>query len=398
MPKVVMAYSGGLESTACIHWLHHRKGFEVLTFSADLGQSESAETLSQRALSLGVDSVHIADLRENFLSDFVFPALRAGARSESGSHLSVALSRLVITQEVIRIAEENNCEYIAHGSRGKSNDQARFVLSAASLAPKLKVIAPLREPLLTNRKLVIEYAKKYDLPVTEAGRTTYNNDYNVWGTCISSTEIEDLWQEPPEDLYRMTINPAGAPDKPLELVVEFERGLPVGLDGQQMEPLELVKALNKLAGEHGVGRRDVTEASTVGIKTRKIYETPAAEVLHRAHRALEEICLPADLLQAQQEPSRRYSALVYRGDWFSPLRETLDEFFIASQRRVTGRARCRLFKGACTAVGRESRFSLYNKELATGGEHDSFDHSAAHGFLDIIAIKAKLEAHQREED
>jgi argininosuccinate synthase len=398
MPKVVMAYSGGLETTACLHWLHHRKGFSVISFSADLGQEDSAEMLSQRALALGVDSVHIADLRERFLDEFAFPALRAGARSEAGSVLSVALSRAIITQEVVRIADENSCEYIAHGGRGKSNDQVRFVLAAAALAPKLEVIAPLRETQLITRKAINEYATKYDLPAEAEDRTTYNNDFNIWGACVSSHDIEDLWIEPPEELFRMSVNPAKAPDKPHELVVDFEHGLPVGIGGERMEPLELVTQLNETAGKHGVGRLDAIEDFIVGVKTRIIYEAPAAEVLHCAHRALEEVCLSADMLHTQNALSQQYSDIVYRGDWFMPLREALDEFFAESQKNVTGSVRVRLFKGVCSAVGRESHFSLYDRELATGGEHDTFDHTAAHGYLDILAVSRKLQAHQREDE
>ncbi len=398
MPKVVMAYSGGLETTACIHWLHHRKGFNVITFSADLGQSDSAEMLSQHALALGVDSVHIADLRERFLAEFAFPALRAGARSEAGSSLSVALSRAIITQEVVRIADENNCEYIAHGGRGKSNDQVRFVLAAAALAPKLEVIAPLRESQLITRKAINEYATRYDLPVRAEDRTTYNNDFNIWGACISSHEIEDLWKEAPDSLFRMSSNPATAPDKPKELVIGFEHGLPISMGGERMEPLELIALLNETAGKHGIGRLDAVEDFAVGVKTRIIYEAPAAEVLHCAHRALEEICLPADMLNTQKALSQQYSDIVYRGDWFSPLRGALDEFFAESQKNVTGSVRVRLFKGVCCAVGRESRFSLYDRELATGGEHDTFDHKAAHGYLDILSVSRKLQAHQHEKE
>jgi argininosuccinate synthase len=398
MSKVVMAYSGGLETTVCIHWLHHRKGFSVITFSADLGQSESAEELSQRALALGVDSVHIADLRERFITDFAFPALRAGARSEAGSYLSVVLSRAIITQEVVRIAQENGCKYIAHGGRGKSNDQARFVLAAAALAPKLRVIAPLRESKLITRSSISEYAKKYELPVEADGRVTYNEDFNIWGTCISSADVEDLWQEVPESLFRITTAAENAPDKPEEVAIDFEHGLPVAIGGRQMSPVELVTALNELAGRHGVGRIDAIENFTVGYKCREVYEAPAAEVLFRAHRALEEICLPANVLLTQKLLSRQYSELAYRGDWFTPLREALDQFFVTTQRNVTGHVRMKLFKGVCKAVGRESKLSLYDRGLATGGENDTFDHSAAHGFLDIIAISRILEAHQREKE
>jgi argininosuccinate synthase len=398
MPKVVMAYSGGLETTACLHWLHHRKGFNVISFSADLGQSDSAEMLSQRALALGVDSVHIADLRERFLTEFAFPALRASARSEAGSVLSVALSRAIITQEVVRIADENNCEYIAHGGRGKSNDQVRFVLAAAALAPKLEVIAPLRETHLITRKAINEYASKYDLPMETEDRTNYNNDFNIWGACISSNDIEDLWIEAPDNLFRMTTDPAKAPDKPKELVVDFEHGLPVGIGSEPLEPLELVTRLNEIAGKHGIGRLDAIEDFIVGVKTRIIYEAPAAELLHCAHRALEEACLSADMLRTQKALSQQYSDIVYRGDWFTPLRASLDEFFVESQKNVTGSVRIKLSKGVCCAVGRESHFSLYDRELATGGEHDTFDHKAAHGYLDILSVSRKLQAHQNDNE
>jgi argininosuccinate synthase len=390
-----MAYSGGLDASVCIHWLRHSRGYEVITFSADLGQEVSAESLAKRALALGATSALSSDLRERFLKEFAFPALVAGARTRSGSYLSIALSRPFITAEVVRIAQEENCDFIAHGGRGKSNDQARFQACVDVLAPQLRVIAPLREKQFLSRKGAIEYAQRHELPVGETDHKTYSYDQNLWGTAVGSSDIEELWAEPPAALFGVTKSPEEAPDKTTYLEVGFEKGEPVSLDGEMLVPVPLVERLNKIGGENGIGRLDVVETRITGIKARMVFESPGAHILYTALSALEDIILSEDLLEAKERASVRYVQLIHRGLWFIREREAFDEFFRKIQASVTGNVRVKLYKGNCVVVGRKSEFSLYDRTLATVGPEDRFDYTAAQGFLEITGIPERLESRQR---
>lgn len=390
-----MAYSGGLDASVCIHWLRRSRGYEVITFSADLGQDISAELLANRALALGATSALSADLRERFLKEFAFPALVAGARARGGSYLSIALSRPFITAEVVRIALEEKCDFIAHGGRGKSNDQARFQACVDALAPQLRVIAPLREKQFLSRKGAIEYAQKHGLPVTEAEHKTYSYDQNLWGTAVGSLEIEDLWAEAPATLFGVTKSPEEAPDKITYIEVGFEKGEPVSLDGETLLPVPLVERLNRIGAQNGIGRLDAVETRITGIKARMIFESPAAHILHTGLRALEDIVLSEDLLEAKRRASMRYVQLVYEGLWFIREREALDAFFRKIAASATGAVRLKLYKGNCTVVGRKSEFSLYDRTLATVGPEDRFDYTASQGFLEITGIAVRLESHQR---
>jgi argininosuccinate synthase len=390
-----MAYSGGLDASVCIHWLRRSRGYEVITFSADLGQDISAESLANRALALGATSALSSDLRERFLKEFAFPALVAGARAMSGSYLSIALSRPFITAEVVRIAQEVNCDFIAHGGRGKSNDQARFQACVDALAPQLRVIAPLREKQFLSRNGAIEYAKRYGLPVGETDHKTYSYDQNLWGTAIGSTDIEDLWAEPPAGLFGGTKSPEEAPDKVTYIEVGFRKGEPVSLDSEALASVLLVERLNRMGAQNGVGRLDAVETRITGIKARMVYESPGAHILYTALGALEEVILPESVLEAKRLASVRYTELIHKGLWFTGEREALDAFFRKIGATLTGAVRVKLYKGNCTVVGRKSEFSLYDRTLATIGPEDRFDYTAAAGFLEITGIPVRLESRQR---
>ena len=391
MAKVVLAYSGGLDTSVCVRWLK-QKGLTVLTYSANLGQCESLEPLGERALNSGATSAHMGDLRRRFVEEYIWPAVRAGAMYGDGYLLATALGRPLIAFELVRLAVENGSEYIAHGCTGKGNDQVRFETSVAALAPHVKIIAPLREWDLKTREEEIEFAKEHRIEIPVTRESPYSYDCNLWGVSIECGRIEDPWEPPPDSAYLMTKSPAEAPDKPDEVAVRFEEGLPVALDGEKLGGVELITRLNELGGEHGVGRLDVVEDRLVGIKSREVYEAPAATIIFTAHRALEAMTLTRDLRQLSSHLSAVYGRLVYYGLYFSEMREALDAYFLRTQRHVSGEARVRLYKGSCVVTGRRSGRPLYDKSLATYDVGDLFDHTAAAGFIKLWSLPLKVEA------
>ena len=392
MSKVVLAYSGGLDTSVAIHWLKEKMGLSVITFSANLGQGKELEVLGERALAIGAEAAFVSDLREEFVRDFVFPALKANAQYHGGYLLATALGRPLIAKELVRVARENGCTHVAHGCTGKGNDQVRFEVSIAALAPELKVIAPLREWEMKSREEEIEYAREYNIPVPVTIESPYSLDRNLWGMSIECGPLEDPWTEPPESAFQITKSPLSAPDKPSALTIDFEKGLPVRLDGKSLPPVELIASLDEIAANHGVGRIDSVEDRLVGIKSREVYKAPAATVLHLAHRAIESLTISRDLLQFKEVLSQKYSQLVYDGLWFSETRRSLDAFFDFANRWVTGSVRVRLFKGSVIVIGRKSPYSLYKKELATYTVEDAFDHKAASGFISIFKSPLQREA------
>ncbi len=396
MSKVVLAYSGGLDTSVAINWLKEKKGMRVITFSADLGQGAELEPLRGRALSTGAEAAFVSDLREEFVNNYIFPALRANAQYHGGYLLSTALGRPLIVKELVRVAREEACEYVAHGCTGKGNDQVRFEVSIAALAPELKIIAPLREWELKSREEEIEYARTHEIPVPATKESPYSLDRNLWGLSIECGVLEDPWMEPPENAYLLTKSAKDAPEEPRYIEIGFEKGVPIWLDGKRLSGVELIGTLGKIAGEQGIGRIDSVEDRLVGIKSREVYEAPAATVLYTAHRALESLTIGRDLLQFKELLSQKYSQLVYNGLWFSETRKALDAFFEFVNRWVSGTVRLRLFKGSAVAVGRKSPYSLYSKELATYGEEDIFDHKAAKGFINIFKGPITTEARRNE--
>jgi argininosuccinate synthase len=391
MPKVVLAYSGGLDTSVCIPWLKEEKGLDVVAFSADVGQGEDLGPVREKALKTGAVSAHVVDLKERFVDEFVFPALRAGAVYGDGYHLATALSRPLIAAELVRIAEEEGAEFVAHGCTGKGNDQVRFEAGVAALAPHLKVIAPLREWDLLTREAEIEFAERHGIPVPVTKASPYSYDCNLWGVSIECGVLEDPWRGPPEDAYLLTRPVDKTPDAPAEVEIEFSEGVPVMLGEMRPGGVQLISELNELGAVHGVGRLDVIEDRLVGIKSREIYEAPAATILHAAHRAIEAMCLPKDVLTMQRRLALRYGELVYNGKWFSLLRESFDGFFERTQREVTGVARLRLHRGTVTVTGRRAEHGMYDKGMATYDVGDTFDRTASEGFVKLWSLPLKVE-------
>ncbi len=395
MAKVVLAYSGGLDTSVAVHWFKAEKGMDVVTFSADLGQGEYLEPVAERALAVGALSAHVSDVRETFVEEYILPGLRAGAIYEEGYPLATAFGRPLIAAELVKVARAQGCEYVAHGCTGKGNDQVRIEASVAALAPELKIIAPLREWDMKSREEEIAYCEKHAIPIDVTTAKPYSYDRNLWGVAIECGTLEDPWNAPPEDAYLMTVNPRKAPDEPVEVEVSYTRGVPTAVDGAEMAPLDIITHLNDLGGAHGVGRIDQVENRLVGIKSREVYEAPGAVILHKGLRALEALVWSRDILQVVGGLSERYSRLVYDGRWFTGLREALDAFFNKAHEVTTGDVRMRLYKGTCTVVGRRSKYALYNMNLATYSAEDTFDHSAAEGFIKIWSLPMKGEARQK---
>ena len=384
--KVVLAYSGGLDTSVCVKWLVEEKDLDVICFSADIGQGVNPKLLTKRARASGAKKLYVKDLRKEFVSDFIFPALKAGAVYESKYYLATALSRPLIAKALVDIAKKEKASYIAHGCTGKGNDQVRFEVSTGALAPELDVIAPLREWDLTSREEEIEYAREKKIPLEFGAKKLYSVDENLWGRSIEAGKLEDPWVEPPAEVYKDTTDPAKAPSKPTVVTIHFEKGIPVGLNGKRTDSLKLIAQLKTLGGKHGVGRSDLVENRLVGIKSREIYEAPAAVILGAAHEALENLTLDRNLFHYKRLLAERYAELVYDGLWFTPLKAALDAFVDTASRRVTGDIRVKLFKGNATVVGRKSPYSLYQEKLATYGKKDVFDRRIAEGFIKVWGL------------
>lgn len=395
--KVVLAYSGGLDTSVAIKWIQEKYGMEVITFTADLGNDPDLDAIRERALAIGAVKAVVGDVREEFVQDFVFPALKAGAVYEGEYPLATALARPLIARHLAEVARREGAAAVAHGCTGKGNDQVRFDVSVGSLAPDLKIIAPVRDSAL-SREEAMEYAAKHRLPVKVTKSSPYSIDQNIWGRSIECGVLEDPWAEPPEDAYAWTRSPQASPDQPEYIEVAFQEGIPVALNGEAMGPVEMITRLTALAGQHGIGRVDHVENRLVGIKSREIYEAPAAAVLIHVHRSLEGLTLSKDQIRFKEYVAAQYADMVYNGLWFSALRRDLDAFVQSTQRYVSGDVRVKLFKGACTVVGRRSPFSLYSHGLATYDRADQFDHSAAVGFITIWGLPHRLQRRVQAEE
>jgi len=391
--KVVLAYSGGLDTSVILAWLKENYGCEVITFTANLGQGdEELEGLEEKAIASGASKAYIVDLREEFLTEYAFPTMQAGAIYERLYLLGTSFARPVTAKHLVRIAEQENADAVAHGCTGKGNDQVRFELTVKALNPFLKVIAPWREWEIRSREDALAYARAHNIPVAATEKSIYSRDRNLWHISHEGGMLEDPWVEPEEEMFKITVAPEAAPDEPLYIVIDFEQGVPVALDGQPMGPVELLTRLNELGGAHGVGRVDLVENRLVGIKSRGVYETPGGTILYTAHQGLESICLDRETLHYKELVAHRYAELVYYGLWFTPLREALSAFVARTQERVTGSVRVKLYKGNCTVVGRKSPFSLYREDLATFGKDDVYDQSDAQGFINLFGLPLKVRA------
>lgn len=391
MKRIVLAYSGGLDTSVAIPWLMEKYGAEIVSVTLDLGQGRELVDVRERALALGAIRAHVVDVREEFVRGYILPALQAGALYEDRYPLATALSRPLIARRLVDIARMERADAIAHGCTGKDNDQVGLDVSARALDPSLRLIAPAREWGL-SRSEEIAYARTRNIPVPATLASPYSTDSNLWGRSIECGVLEDPWAEPPEDIYTLTRPPQECPDQPAFVEVEFEAGVPVRANGIDMPLLELIESLDTIAGAHGVGRIDMMENRLMGIKSREIYEAPAAVLLHTAHRELERLVIPRDLERIKHDLGRAYADLVYNGLWFSPTREAIDAFVTAVQPRVTGSVRLKLFKADCRVVGRKSPHALYDRDLATYDAGDAFDHSAAEGFIKIWGLPVETAA------
>ena len=393
--KVCLAYSGGLDTSCIIPWLKETyDGCEVIAVAVDVGQPDDLSGVEAKALTSGASKCYVIDAREEFLRDYVFPTLRAGAVYERKYLLGTSMARPVIAKHQVEVALLEGCDALAHGCTGKGNDQVRFELTYQTMAPELAVIAPWRSWHIRSREDALEYAAAKGVPVQATAAKIYSLDGNVWHLSHEGGILEDPWEEPPADAFGLTVAPEEAPGEPAYVTVSFEQGTPVALDGQRLGPLDLVSALNDLAGGHGVGRIDLLENRLVGMKSRGVYETPGGTVLVTAHRELEHLTLDKLTMRQKDALALTYADLVYNGQWFSPLREALDAFVAKTQEPVTGEVRVKLFKGTASAVGRRSPFGLYREDLATFGADDVYRQADAEGFIRLFGLGQKVAANR----
>ncbi len=390
--RVILAYSGGLDTSVMVPWIGEKYNLDVVTFTCDLGQGEDIEKIKQKALKTGaVDAVAI-DARNLFVDCFVWPALMAGALYEGKYPLATALGRPLIAKLMVDVAKEKNAVAVAHGCTGKGNDQVRFDCTFQTLAPHLKIIAPVREWKWT-RDEEIKFALANNIPVEAKIESPYSVDQNIFGRSVEAGLLEDPWDEPPEEAYQWTANTQKAPNEPEYIEIEWQSGIPIGLNGTKMDGVPLLYKLNELGGKHGVGRIDHVENRLVGIKSREIYEAPSAVILHECHRELESLCLSKQAARFKTMVAQEYADLIYNGLWFSAFHQDLAAFIVSNQRFVTGITRVKLLKGKATVVGRKSEFSLYSKKLATYETGDQFDHDAAKGFIRLHGLGMQTQAH-----
>jgi argininosuccinate synthase len=388
--KIVLAYSGGLDTSVIIRWLKETYNAEVVAFCADLGQGEDLKAVKKKALATGASKAYVEDLREEFVRDYIFPMLRANALYEGVYLLGTSIARPLIAKKQIEIAIKEKADAVAHGATGKGNDQVRFELSFYALKPDIKVIAPWREWTFDSRESLIDYAKKHNIPVDVTKKKPYSMDMNILHISYEGGILEDPWAEPPKDMYTMITPPEKAPDKPTYIEIEYAGGNPVKLNGKAMSPFRLFAELNKIAGANGIGRVDLVENRFVGMKSRGVYETPAGTVLHVAHRAVESLTLDREVMHLRDSLIPKYAELVYYGFWFAPEREMLQSMMDDIQKDVTGTARLKLYKGNCFVAGRKSPKSLYNQELATFGSETIYNQKDAEGFIKLNALRLKM--------
>lgn len=394
--KVILAYSGGLDTSCCIKWLQEKYDLDVIAVVGDVGQEhDGLEAIRQKALDAGAIACEVVDMRRTFAEEYLSKAIAANAMYENKYPLVSALSRPLISKHLVDGAHKYGAKYVAHGCTGKGNDQVRFESSIQMLDPTLEIIAPVREWDLKTRPQEIDWAREHGIPVPATKESPYSIDDNLWGRAIECGVLEDPWAEPPSDIYTMTVAPEEAPDEPEYVDIELGRGLPISLNGKPMSLLGLIEKLNVIAGKHGFGRIDMIENRMVGVKSRECYECPAGLSLILAHKALEDLVLEREVLHYKLSIEQSWANAVYNGQWFSPLKEALDAFCTSTQRCLFGTVRLKFYKGSCTVVGRKSVYSLYDFGLATYDEDDSFDHNAAKGFIALQTLSTKVWATNR---
>ncbi len=390
--KVVLAYSGGLDTSVILTWLKETYGCEVVAYVADVGQGEDLEAVRDKAMRTGASECIVEDLRERFVADFVWPMFRAAAVYEGKYLLGTSIARPCIAEGLVRVARQVGADAIAHGATGKGNDQVRFELTALALEPSIRIVAPWRQWNLRSRTDCIEYARAHDIPVEATVEKPYSMDANLLHISYEGGVLEDPWAAPDPDIFRWTTDPAAAPDTPRDVVIRFEAGNAVAVDGEELAPAALLARLNDLAAEHGVGRVDIVEDRFVGMKSRGVYETPGGTVLFEAHRAIESLTMDREAMRLRDQLVPEYAALVYRGFWFAPEREALQALVDETQKEVTGEVRVRLFKGNAMVTGRRAERSLYDPELATFEEDSVYEQADATGFIRLNALRLRMRA------
>jgi len=396
MPKCVLAYSGGLDTSVCVRWLAEKKGLDVIAVSVDVGEERDYDGIRRKAEQIGAVKALVVDAKEEFFRDFISRAIKTNLLYEGRYPAFTALARPLLARKQVEVAKQEGADYLAHGCTGQGNDQVRFEVTYGVFAPEMKVIAPVREwEFGTNRQAEIEYAKQHGIPVPVTKESPYSTDTNLWGHSIECGPIENAGEKPPADAWSWTVDPADGPDEPETIRIEFERGVPVALDGQRMDGCGLVQELNQCGGRHGIGRVDMMENRLVGIKSRELYETPAATIILTAHRDLEGMTLDRETAHFKPYLEHKYAELVYYGLWYTPLRTAIDAFIDETQETVSGTVTVELYKGSCTPVARESAKSLYDFSLATYDETGKFDQSASEGFIRIFGLPAQVAARVR---
>jgi argininosuccinate synthase len=400
MPRtIVLAYSGGLDTSIIVPWLREHYDARVICVAADIGQGDAElNGVREKAIASGAEECFVEDLRFEFVNDFIFPTLRAGAIYNRKYLLGTSMARPLIARRQVEVARRFGADALAHGCTGKGNDQVRFELTYASFAPDLPVIAPWREWNIRSREDALAYAAAHGVPVDQSPRDMFSRDGNLWHLSHEGGNLEDPWDPPRKEMFKLTVDPEDAPDEPEVVTLGFERGVPVTLNGDRLGPVEMVETLNRVAGAHGVGRLDLVENRLVGIKSRGVYETPAGTVLHVAHREVERLVLDRNTLHFKQSVSVRYAQLIYDGLWFSTLRQALAAFVDHTEREVTGEVKVRLFKGRAEAIGRRSPRSLYRQDLATFGEGMAYDHQDAEGFIRLFGLPERVRALTRTDE
>jgi len=388
--RVVVAYSGGLDTSVIVRWIKETYQCEVITFTADLGQGEELDGIEEKAKRTGASKAVVSDLREEFVRDYVFPALQANAVYEGAYLMGTALARPLISKRLIEIAEREGADAIAHGATGKGNDQVRFELSAYALNPGIQVVAPWREWDLNSRESLIAYAKRYDIPVSVTRERPYSTDRNLFHISFEGGILEDPWSEPPEEMFVLSVSPEKAPDRPTVVEIGFTEGIPVAVNGENLSPARLLMRLNELGGENGIGRLDMVENRFVGMKSRGVYETPGGTILHVAHRAMESITMDREVMHLRDSLIPKFSELVYNGFWFSPEMDLLRKTVVESQHGVTGTVRLKLYKGNCTVTGRKSEESLYHSGFATFEADEVYNQKDAEGFIRLNALRLRI--------
>jgi argininosuccinate synthase len=388
--KIVLAYSGGLDTSVIIKWLKEKYDAEIIAFAADVGQGQELDPVREKALATGASEVYIEDLKEEFVSEFVFPMLRGNAFYEGNYLLGTSIARPLIAKEQIRIAKQCGADGVSHGATGKGNDQVRFELAYMDLNPDIKIIAPWREWDLTSRSVLMDYAKDNGIPVPVSKDKPYSMDRNLFHISYEGGKLEDPWVAPSEDMFMLSVSPENAPDKATIVEIDYEKGNPVAVNGEKMSPVTLLMRLNEFGGQNGIGRIDIVENRFVGMKSRGVYETPGGTILHVAHRAIESITMDREIMFLRDSLIPSYSKMIYNGFWYSPERLLLQNTIDESQKTVTGTARLKLYKGNCTIIGRKSSKSLYDKDVVTFEEGDGYRQDDANGFIRLNALRLKM--------